>query len=220
MSDWGTIQPQFIDLMLAGDEEAAIKMAKDSLAGGSTPVEFFENCIAPSLQEVGKRFETLDIFLPEMVTAADTVEAVNTEVINPAVAESNEGASMSLGKVLLATVQGDLHDIGKNMVGLMLKVNGFEVIDLGTNVSPSDIVSRAEQEEVDIIGMSALLTTCLPYMKDVGDHLVGKGIRDKYEVIIGGAAATPDVMEEMGANAYGSSAADGVKKCKMLLGKL
>jgi len=220
MSDWGTIQPQFIDLMLAGDDEAAIKMAKDSLAGGATPVEFFENCIAPSLQEVGKRFETLDIFLPEMVTAADTVEAVNTEVINPAVAESNEGASMSLGKVLLATVQGDLHDIGKNMVGLMLKVNGFEVIDLGTNVSPSDIVARAEQEEVDIIGMSALLTTCLPYMKDVGDHLVGKNIRDKYEVIIGGAAATPEVMEEMGANAYGSSAADGVKKCKMLLGKL
>jgi len=220
MSDWGTIQPQFIDLMLAGDDDGAIKMAKDSLAGGDTPVEFFENCIAPSLQEVGKRFETLDIFLPEMVTAADTVEAVNTEVINPAVAESNEGASMSLGKVLLATVQGDLHDIGKNMVGLMLKVNGFEVIDLGTNVSPADIVARAEQEEVDIIGMSALLTTCLPYMKDVGDHLVGKDIRNKYAVIIGGAAATPEVTEEMGANAYGSSAADGVKKCKMLLGKL
>ena len=220
MSDWGTIQPQFIDLMLAGDDDGAIKMAKDSLAGGATPVEFFENCIAPSLQEVGKRFETLDIFLPEMVTAADTVDVVNTEVINPAVAESQEGASMSLGKVLLATVQGDLQDIGKNMVGLMLKVNGFEVVDLGTNVSPSDIVARAEQEEVDIIGMSALLTTCLPYMKDVGDHLVGKNIRDKYEVIIGGAAATPDVMEDMGANAYGSSAADGVKKCKMLLGKL
>jgi len=220
MSDWGTIQPQFIDLILAGDDEGAIKMAKDSLAGGATPVEFFENCIAPSLKEVGKRFETLDIFLPEMVTAADTVEVVNTEVINPAVAESEEGASMSLGKVLLATVQGDLHDIGKNMVSLMLKVNGFEVVDLGSSVSPSDIVARAEQEEVDIIGMSALLTTCLPYMKDVGDHLVGKGIRDKYEVIIGGAAVTPDIMEDMGANAYGSSAADGVKKCKMLLGKL
>ncbi len=220
MSDWGILQPQFIDFLLTGDEAAAIALARESLEGGSTPVEFFENCISPSLQDVGKRFETLDIFLPEMVTAADTVDAVNTEVINPAVAESQNGASMSLGKVLLATVQGDLHDIGKNMVGLMLKVNGFEVIDLGTNVSPSDIVSRAEQEEVDIIGMSALLTTCLPYMKDVGDHLAGKDIREKYEVIIGGAATTPDVMEDMGANAYGSSAADGVKKCKMLLGKL
>ena len=220
MSNWETKQKDFIQFMLAGDEDAAVNLARESLDGGATPVEFFENCIAPSLQEVGKRFETLDIFLPEMVTAADTVEVVNEKVINPAVAESESDASMSLGKVLLATVQGDLHDIGKNMVGLMLKVNGFEVIDLGTNVSPSDIVARAEQENVDIIGMSALLTTCLPYMKDVGDHLVGKGIRDKYPVIIGGAATTPEVMEDMGANADGSAAADGVKKCKMLLSKL
>ncbi|NQS91060.1 MAG: cobalamin B12-binding domain-containing protein [Chloroflexi bacterium] len=220
MSSWETLQPEFTEYMLAGDEESAIKLAQEALATGSTPVEFFENCIAPALQDVGKRFETLDIFLPEMVTAADSVDAVNAKVINPAVADSQDGASMSLGKVLLATVQGDLHDIGKNMVGLMMKVNGFEVIDLGTNVSPSDIVARAEQEEVDIIGMSALLTTCLPYMKDVGDHLVGKDIRNKYAVIIGGAAATPEIVEDMGANAYGSSAADGVKKCKMLLGKL
>lgn len=220
MSNWETLQPQFIAFMLSGDEDAAVAMARDTLEGGATPVEFFENVIAPSLQDVGKRFETLDIFLPEMVTAADTVEKVNTEVINPAVAEAEGDANMSLGKVLLATVQGDLHDIGKNMVGLMLKVNGFEVIDLGTNVSPSDIIARAEQENVDIIGMSALLTTCLPYMKDVGDMLVGKGIREKYAVIIGGAATTPDITEEMGANTYGSSAADGVEKCKMLLGKL
>ncbi|MCJ7733223.1 MAG: cobalamin-dependent protein, partial [Anaerolineales bacterium] len=186
----------------------------------ATPTEFFENCIAPTLQEVGKKFETLDIFLPEMVTAAETVEVVNTEVINPAVADSLSEVYRPLGKVLLATVQADLHDIGKNMVGLMLKVNGFEVIDLGTNVSPSEIVARAEFENVDIIGMSALLTTCLPYMKDVCNYLEGKGIRDKYAVIIGGAATTPKVMEDMGANAYGSSAADGVSKCKLLLNKL
>ena len=220
MSDWGTLQPKFIDYMLTGDNDAAIALARTALEGGATPVEFFENCIAPSLKEVGKRFERLDIFLPEMVTAADTVEKVNEVVINPAVAASNVDTNLSQGKILLATVQGDLHDIGKNMVGLMLKVNGFEVIDMGTNVAPSDIVARAEQEKVDIIGMSALLTTCLPYMKDVGEFLVGKGIRDKYSVIIGGAATTPDIMEDMGANAHGSSAADGVEKCKMLLGKL
>ena len=220
MTNWETLQPKFMDYLLAGDEDAAIAAARQSLGDGASPVEFFDNCISPSLQEIGKRFETLDIFLPEMVTAADTVERVNEDVINPAVAESQSGASMSLGKVLLATVQGDLHDIGKNMVGLMLKVNGFEVVDLGTNVSPLDIIARAEQENVDIIGMSALLTTCLPYMKDVGDFLVGKGIRDKYSVIIGGAATHPDIAEDMGANAHGSSAADGVEKCKMLLGKL
>lgn len=220
MSTWKILQENFLQFILEGDTNAAVKLAQDSLDGGATPVEFFENCISPSLQDIGKRFEILDIFLPEMVTAADTVEAVNTQVINPAVAESLTGASMSLGKVLLATVQGDLHDIGKNMVGLMLKVNGFEVIDLGTNISPFDIVARAEEERVDIIGMSALLTTCLPYMKDVGDYLDGKGIREKYFVIIGGAATTSEITGEIGANAYGSSAADGVKKCKMLLGKL
>jgi methylmalonyl-CoA mutase cobalamin-binding domain/chain len=220
MSNWEQLRTQFIQNILAGNEEAAILLARTSLDEGTTPVEFFENCIAPSLQKVGKRFETLDIFLPEMVTAADTVEKVNEEVINPAVAESQAGKSMLLGKVLLATVQGDLHDIGKNMVGLMLKVNGFEVIDLGTNVPPADIVTRAEQEQADIIGMSALLTTCLPYMKDVCDFLEGKGIRDKYPVIIGGAATHPEIAEEMDANTHGGSTAEGVEKCKMLLGKL
>ena len=197
MSDWETKQSEFTKNILAGDEEAAITLARNSLGEGTTPVEFFENCISPSLQDIGKRFETLDIFLPEMVTAADTVEKVNSEVINPAVAEAKTGKSMSLGKVLLATVQGDLHDIGKNMVALMLKVNGFEVVDLGTNVPPADIVARAEQENVDIIGMSALLTTCLPYMKDVCDFLEGKGIRQNYPVIIGGAATHPEIADQV-----------------------
>ncbi|OGN89871.1 MAG: hypothetical protein A2Y88_14615 [Chloroflexi bacterium RBG_13_48_10] len=217
---WETVQPKFTDFLLAGDEISAIALARESLSNGASPVEFFEKCIAPSLQEVGKRFETLDIFLPEMVTAADLVEKINTEVINPALADAKDNKNLSLGKVLLATVQGDLHDIGKNMVALMLKVNGFEVIDMGTSVAPSDIITRAVQENVDIIGISALLTTCLPYMKEVGDFLVAKGIRDKYSVIVGGAATNPTIAEEMGANAYGSSAADGVEKCKMLLGKI
>jgi methylmalonyl-CoA mutase cobalamin-binding domain/chain len=217
MSSWENKRSEFTKSLLAGDEGAAVSLARTTLEEGATPVEFFENCISPTLQDIGKRFETLDIFLPEMVTAADTVEKVNSEVINPAVADAESGESMSLGKVLLATVQGDLHDIGKNMVGLMLKVNGFEVIDLGTNVPPADIVGRAD---VDIIGMSTLLTTCLPYMKDVSDFLEGKGIRDKYPVIIGGAATHPEIAEEMGAKTHGGSAAEGVEKCKMLLGKL
>ena len=98
MSDWETKQSEFTKNILAGDEEAAITLARTSLGEGTTPVEFFENCISPSLQDIGKRFETLDIFLPEMVTAADTVEKVNSEVINPAVAEAKTGKSMSLGK--------------------------------------------------------------------------------------------------------------------------
>src|SRR4030066_544264 len=163
MNDWETIQPKFISFLLAGDENSAMTLVRETLKNGASPVEFFENCIAPSLKEVGKRFETLDIFLPEMVTAADIVEKINNEVINPILAEMKGNKNLSMGKVLLATVQGDLHDIGKNMVALMLKVNGFEVIDMGTSAAPADIVSRAVQENVDIIGISALLSTCLPY---------------------------------------------------------
>lgn len=220
MSEWSNRQVRFLDALLEGNSAAAVSLARDSLSAGAQPVEFFDQCVAPSLAEIGRRFERLDIFLPEMVTAADVVEIVNSEVINPAVEAGHASATRAKGKVLLATVQGDLHDIGKNMVGLMLKVNGFEVIDLGTNVSPSDIVERAERDRVDIVALSTLLTTCLPYVKDVCDFLESKGIRHKFPVIIGGAATNPKLAEEVGANAHGASAAEAVKKCAMLLGKL
>ena len=171
MSNWETIQTQFIQNLLAGDGDAAVSLARTSLEGGATPVEFFENCISPSLQEVGKRFERLDIFLPEMVTAADTVERVNDEVINPAVAEASEGESMSLGKVLLATVQGDLHDIGKNIVGVVLQCNNYEVIDLGVMVPAAKILETAKKEKVDIIGLSGLITPSLDQMVHVAKEM-------------------------------------------------
>ena len=142
---------------------------------------------------------------------------MNDEVINPAIDAAQSKKIEALGKVLLATVQGDLHDIGKNMVGLMLKVNGFDVVDLGTNVSPSDIVNRANEEKVDIIGMSSLLTTCLPYMKDVYDYLEGKGIRNQYAVIIGGAATTPNFADDVGADGFGHSAAEAVTLCQKIM---
>jgi len=217
MSNLEKIQKDFLDILLAGDTDKAVALAKETLDSGTAPTEFFEACIAPSLAEIGKRFETLDIFLPEMVTAAEVVQQVNDDVITPAVESSQSEGITSAGKVIMATVQGDLHDIGKNMVVLMLKVNGFEVIDLGTNVSPSEIVERAESESANIIGMSSLLTTCLPYMKDVFDYLEGKNTRDQYKVIMGGAATTPEFSEEMGANGYGHSAAEAVALCQKIM---
>jgi 5-methyltetrahydrofolate--homocysteine methyltransferase len=217
MTEWKSTQPRFLKALLEGDADAAVMVAREALSSGAKPVEFFEGCIAPSLAEVGKRFETLEIFLPEMVTAAEAVDKVNAEVIKPALEVASAEAAKVKGRVLLATVQGDLHDIGKNMVGLMLKVNGFEVIDLGTNVSPSDIVASAKKEGVDIIGLSALLTTCLPYMKDVCDFLVAKGARGAYRVVVGGAATTPDFAKEVGADAHGDSAADAVAICTEMM---
>ncbi len=217
--DWKASKTSLLDFLLSGDNEPAVAMAKDAMEKGITPVEFFENCISPVLQEIGNRFETLDIFLPEMVVAAEIVQQINDDVISPTVQASSGEMAKSMGKVLIATVQGDLHDIGKNMVALLLRVNGFEVIDLGTSVSPEKIVTQAEAEQVDIIGMSSLLTTCLPYMKDVFSHLDGKGKREEYAVIMGGAAPTPDFADEVGADGFGHSAAEAVTICKAIMEK-
>lgn len=217
--DWEASKTNLLDYLLSGESEKAVTLAKDALSQEITPVEFFEKCISPVLQEVGNRFETLDIFLPEMVVAAEIVQQINDDVITPTVQASSGEMAKPMGKVLIATVQGDLHDIGKNMVALLLRVNGFEVFDLGTNVSPEEIISQAEAKQVDIIGMSSLLTTCLPYMKDVFGHLEGKGKRDQYAVIMGGAAPTPDFADEVGADGFGHSAAEAVTICKEIMEK-
>lgn len=215
--NWEGKQASLLDFLLAGDSAEAVALARAALAEGASPAEFFERCITPVLVEVGNRFETLEIFLPEMMIAAEIVQTINDEVINLAIQEDNAARSASLGKVLLATVQGDLHDIGKSMVALLLKVNGFEVIDLGINVPPATIAEEAEKLHVDVIGMSALLTTCLPFMKDTMDYLVETGRRDKYAVIIGGAAPTAAFAEEIGADAFANSAAEAVNICRRLM---
>ncbi len=210
---------EFADLLLLGEPEQALEKTRQLLAQGVTPVDFFQQCVTPAMVEVGNRFETLDIFLPEMVGAAEIVKQIDEEIIQPLMISSGTSRSQveAAGKIALASVQGDLHDIGKNMVALMLRANGFEVVDLGVNVSPSEIVDRAEQEKVQIIGLSSLLTTCLPYMKDVIDYLKARGIRQKYAVIIGGAAASEEFANAIGADAQGHSAPEAVRICKEIM---
>ncbi len=220
MIDLSTIRESLLNIMLSGRQDAALALSSSTLDQGVAPRDFFEQCIAPSLAEVGNRFETLEIFLPELVVAADVARKVTEDIIKPRIEASSSLKLASEGKVLLATVKGDLHDIGKNMVGLMLKVNGFEVIDLGTNVTPSEIILQAEKEKVDIIGLSSLLTTCLPYMRDVLNYLDANNNRDKYAVIIGGAATTPELANTMGADGIGNSATEAVTLCQKLMKKL
>jgi len=221
LNDWSAIAAAYVELLLEGDSDAAVATAAELLATGITPTEFFEGCISPALQEIGRRFETLEVFLPEMVIAAEVVEEVNADVIGPAIekgtASGEAGSAGGLGKVCIATVQGDMHDIGKNMVSLILQVNGFHVVDLGTNVPPREIVEASEREEANIIGLSSLLTSCLPYMKDVVEYLEAKGIRDKYAVIVGGAAPTPEFTTDMGADAHGHTAAEAVRICNQIM---
>ena len=183
--NWETTRKEFLQSLLIGDSENAILLTRQTLNRKVSPVTFFEKCINPVLDEIGDLFENLEIYLPEMTQAGEIVKIVNETVLVPEINNRNIGGVEqskleSKGKVLLATVKGDIHDIGKNMVGLMLQVNGFEVIDMGTDVSPLDIVDCAESEQVDIIGLSSLLTTCLPYMKDVINILDSKAKRAQW----------------------------------------
>lgn len=214
---WNEIKEQFLEALLNGDKNLAVKIAKEIFKQEVAPVTFFEECITPTLVEVGDRFERLDIFLPEMVSAAEIVQHLNDHVIQPMIKSSEGEEIVSKGKVLIATIDGDLHDIGKNMVHLMLKVNGFDVVDLGVDVPVEEIIDKAEQEKVDIIGLSSLLTSCLPYMKDVVEILKARKMRDKYKVIIGGAAPTQEFADEIGADAQGHSAAEAVNICMGLM---
>jgi methylmalonyl-CoA mutase cobalamin-binding domain/chain len=204
--------------LLNGESSEAVSLARDAVAQGVSPVAFIEACVTPALAEIGRRFEELEVFLPEMLEAAEIVQEINDEVISPALEGSHSAErTKSLGKVLLATVQGDLHDIGKNMVAMLLGVSGFEVVDMGIDVPPGDVVRRAAREAVDIIGLSTLLTTCLPYVKDTVEFLELKGIRDDYAVIIGGAAPTAEFSQQIGVDAYGHSAGEAVAICRSIM---
>ena len=216
MDRWQALRDEYIVLLLDGSAASAIERTRTLLAEGVTPLEFFQQIITPALAEVGRRFEELEIFLPELAIAGEMVKEINDAVITPALAAASQ-KQIQQGKVILGTVQGDLHDIGKNMVGLMLGVHGFDVIDLGTNVPPAEFVNRAEKEKADIIAMSALLMTCLPYMKDVMDRLVGLGLRSKYAVIVGGAPTSPEYARSIGADAYGTNAAEAVRLCRDIM---
>jgi 5-methyltetrahydrofolate--homocysteine methyltransferase len=215
--DWKALQASFLESLLNEDSESAKKLTQDVLDNGASPSDFFENCITPTLTEIGNRFEILDIFLPEMVQAAEIVQEINDEIITPVIETLKSDDRPVTSKVLMATVDGDLHDIGKNMVCVMLQVGGYEVIDMGVDVSAEDIINRAEQENVDIIGMSSLLTSCLPYMKDVVELLEMKGTRDRHAVIIGGAAPTEDYARDIRVDAQGHSAADAVRICNKII---
>jgi methylmalonyl-CoA mutase cobalamin-binding domain/chain len=215
---WNNFQDKLLKYLINGDEDLALHLSRMTIDEGVSPEVLFSQGITPVLVEVGNRFESLDIFLPEMVEAAKIVQKINQELIHPLLQTKGKSVFQTKGRVVLATIQGDLHDIGKNIVALMLRVNGFEVIDMGVNVSPFNIVECAVHERADIIAMSSLLTPCLPYMKDVVELLNGRSIRNNYAVIIGGAAPTLEFADKIGADAQGHSAEEAVRICSQIMG--
>lgn len=196
-----------------GDDGAVAELVEQALDQGTTPEEILAGGLIAGMDEVGKDFKAGELFVPEVLIAARAMHA-GMDVLRPLLAESDVP---SAGKVVVGTVAGDLHDIGKNLVRMMLEGGGFEVIDVGVDVAPGRFVEIVKTEQPDLIGMSALLTTTMLAMKNTLDALVEAGLRDKTKVMIGGAPVTQSYANEIGADGYASDAASAVELARSLL---
>ena len=217
-TDYKKYTSQIGAALITGDKIGGVKITNAALAEGIPASSFFLEVIQPELYEIGKKFERLEIFLPELMKSATVIKAIQKEVLEEAVKNEKDGKSIKAGTVIVGTVQGDIHDIGKNMVALMLQVNGYTVVDLGTDVTAKQFIQAARDNKADIIGMSSLLTTSMPYMSDVIQRLEALDLNKDFKVIVGGAPLTPDHAREIGADAYGSDAIAAVDECAKLVG--
>ena len=199
--------------ILKGNMKAVEDAANGALAEGVLAGDLLNEAMIPAMAEVGRLFEANEYYVPEMLIAARAMKA-GLAILRPQLVEEDVEPK---GKVALGTVKGDLHDIGKNLVAIMIEGAGFEIVDLGVDVSPEKYV-QAAQDGVDVIGLSALLTTTMPSMKTTIEALEEAGLRDKVKVIIGGAPVTQKYADEIGADGYGRDAAAAANLTKDLLG--
>jgi trimethylamine corrinoid protein len=202
-----------IEAIVSGDVEKATEVAKRGLSEGIDPLELMTSGFIPGINEVGEQFGTGRLFIPGLVKSADAMEKA-TAIINAAIPQEQENVS---GKIVIGTVEGDMHDIGKTIVVSLLRANGFDVLDLGRNVPIARFIEEAEKFGADIIGSSTLLTTTMPVQKELEEELVKAGLKQKYKTIVGGAPVTRRWAQRIGADAYAQDASDGVKKVKQLL---
>jgi len=201
--------------LIAGNVDGVSKLTKEALDGGSEAQDILEKGLLSGMDVVGQRFKANELFIPEVLRCAKAMSGA-MEILRPLLIES--GAAM-VGSMLIGTVKGDLHDIGKNLVGMMFEGAGFEVINLGTDVEVQQFVDAVKEHKPSIIGLSALLTTTMPKMGETIIALKEAGIRDQVKVMIGGAPVTVAFAEEIGADGYASNAASAVEKGKELLGR-
>jgi len=192
-----------------GDKEAGIKEALALVSKGKKVPQIFIECIEPTLVEVGEQFSRLDIFLPELMNSGSTVKAIQ-EALLPFL--TGDQTQSKKGRIVICTVSGDLHDIGKNIVKTMLEVNGFELRDLGVDVSAANVIKAAVEFKADIIALSALMLPSLPSMKDVIDILrESEKYKGRFKVMVGGGPVSKEWAEKVGADAYGDDAIEAVK---------
>jgi 5-methyltetrahydrofolate--homocysteine methyltransferase len=200
--------------LVRGDEDQVSELTRHAIQQGLPPKRILDDGLIAGMQRVGELFKCHEIYLPDVLMAAQAMNA-GLEHLKPLLIK--EGIP-TLGKVVLGSVQGDLHDIGKNLVGVLLKGAGFEVIDLGSDVAPERFVEAAQTHQAPVIGMSALLTTTMPVMGRVVSLLQERGLAGRTKTIIGGAPVTEKFAREIGVDAYGYDAANAVERVKALLG--
>ncbi|MDP3064014.1 MAG: corrinoid protein [Chloroflexota bacterium] len=209
MADFGAIAQGVID----GDQKRVARLVQDALAQGAPPLKLLHDGLQAAMVEIGVRFKKGDCFVPEVLLAARAMHA-GLDILRPGLAKTGVP---NIGKVVIGTVAGDMHDIGKNLVGMMLEGVGFQVVDLGTNVSTRKFLIAVEEHQPDLVALSALITTTMPAMKDTVIALGESGLRPKVKVIVGGAPVTREYAKSIGADAYGADAGDAAEVCRQLL---
>ena len=197
-----------------GNAKAAAAITKEAVAANVEPQTLLTDYMIPAMDEVGARFEANECFVPELLISARAMKA-GMEIIRPLLLGQ---AIEPAGRVVVATVQGDLHDIGKNLVATMLEGGGFQIVDIGTDVSPDGLADAVQAHQPQIVALSALLTTTLPSMKRMIDRLVQDGLRAGVKVMIGGAPVTQDFADEIGADGYSDNAGGAVGLVRGLMG--
>jgi corrinoid protein of di/trimethylamine methyltransferase len=202
------------EAILNGDAKTAKATTEAALAAGVAPLTLVQEYMMPAMAEVGRRFECNEYFVPELLLAARAMKTA-LELIRPLLAASGV---QPVARVAVGTVKGDLHDIGKNLVAAMLEGGGYEVIDLGVNVTPEQFIAAVKEKGANIVAMSALLTTTMPSMKTTVDALKQAGVREQVKVLVGGAPVTQKYADEIGADGYSESAAGIVAVAKKSLG--
>ena len=200
--------------VLNGDAKAAAAVTRQAIDEGMDPLALVQGTMVPAMGEVGKRFEADEYFVPELLLSARAMKG-SLELLRPLLAGRD---AASAGRVAIGTVQGDLHDIGKNLVAAMLEGGGFEVIDLGTDVPPQKFVDAIQQKGAQIVALSALLTVTMASMKKTIEAMTAAGVRDRVKVMVGGAPVTQQYADAIGADGYSENASSAVALARRLCG--
>ncbi len=203
------------EAFVEGDADEADELTQAALEAGIDPLEIINDIMIPALTEVGIAFQTGEYFLPELMMSGEAAEVAGNHL--EAAIEASGQSSQKLGVVVLGTVEGDVHDIGKNIVATMLRAHGFEVVDLGRNISPSAFVDAAKERKADVVGFSSLMTTTRPAAQSTIKLFRELDLLDTYSLMVGGGCVTPDWADEMGVG-YSPDAAGAVELCKQLVG--